>query len=140
MNRRDDTSTGLPASVAPLTTGGIDLVTAAGVDHVRLVYDYLDNGDLDSCASLLHDGVVLELPGAPVVQGRTAVPHAHLGSGPPGARHEIDRIVAQGRSVVATGSRIATGTGGEEVRFVDLFTIADDGLLLTCTRYFHVAP
>ncbi|MFI1715122.1 nuclear transport factor 2 family protein [Streptomyces sp. NPDC053513] len=132
MNRQDDTSTGLP--------GPADLVTAAGIDHVRLVYDYLAAGDLDSCASLLHDGVVLELPGLPPVRGRTAVLHSPFGRGPSRARYEIDRVVGQDRSVVATGRRVGPGTGGQELRFVDLFTIADDGMVLACTRYYHAAP
>lgn len=132
MNRQDDTSTGLP--------GPADLVTAAGIDHVRLVYDYLDAGDLDSCASLLHDGVVLELPGLPPVRGRTAVLHSHFGRSLPRARYEIDRVMGQDRSVVATGRRVVPGTDGQDLRFVDLFTIADDSMVLACTRYYHVAP
>ncbi|WP_225803889.1 nuclear transport factor 2 family protein [Streptomyces sp. NK15101] len=132
MNRQDDTSTGLP--------GPADLVTAAGIDHVRLVYDYLDAGDLDSCASLLHDGVVLELPGLPPARGRAGVLHTRFGRTPPRARYEIDRVVGQARSVVATGRRVVPGTDGQDLRFVDLFTIADDGMILACTRYYHVAP
>ncbi|WP_030693877.1 nuclear transport factor 2 family protein [Streptomyces globisporus] len=132
MNRQDDTSTGFP--------GPADLVTAAGIDHVRLVYDYLDAGDLDSCASLLHDGVVLELPGLPRARGRAAVLRTHVGHTPPRARHELDRVVGQDRGVVATGRRVVPGTGGQDLRFVDLFTIADDGMILACTRYYHVAP
>ncbi|MFC9394294.1 nuclear transport factor 2 family protein [Streptomyces sp. NPDC057027] len=131
MNRQEDTSTGLP--------GPADLVTAAGIDHVRLVYDYLDAGDLDSCASLLHDGVVLELPGLPPARGRAAVLHTCCGR-TPRARHEVDRVMGQDRGVVVTGRRVVPGTGGQDLRFVDLFTIADDGMILACTRYYHVAP
>ncbi|MBB4981177.1 MULTISPECIES: nuclear transport factor 2 family protein [Streptomyces] len=132
MNRQEDTSTGLP--------GPADLVTAAGIDHVRLVYDYLDAGDLDSCASLLHEEVVLELPGLPPFHGRAAVLHTHFGHTLPTARYAIDRVVGQDRSVVATGRRVVPGTDGQDLRFVDLFTIADDGMVLACTRYYHVAP
>ncbi|MFC9592352.1 nuclear transport factor 2 family protein [Streptomyces sp. NPDC056944] len=132
MNRQEDTSTGFP--------GPADLVTAAGIDHVRLVYDYLDAGDLDSCASLLHDGVVLELPGLPPFRGRTAVLHTHFGRSAPRARYEIDRVVGQDRTVVATGRRVVPGTDGQDLRFVDVFTIADDGMVLACARYHHVAP
>ncbi|MFE0778320.1 nuclear transport factor 2 family protein [Streptomyces sp. NPDC058861] len=132
MNRHDDTTLGLP--------GQVDLVTAAGVDHVRLVYDYLDAGDLDSCASLLHDGVVFELPGMPPVRGRTAVLRARLGHIPPRGRHEIDRLVAQNRSVVAAGRCVDPDAGGRELHFVDFFSITDDGMVLACTRYYHVAP
>ncbi|MER7949381.1 nuclear transport factor 2 family protein [Streptomyces sp. NPDC096079] len=132
MNRQEETSTGSP--------GPADLVTAAGIDHVRLVYDYLDAGDLDACASLLHDGVVLELPGLPAFHGRAAVLHTHFGRTLPGARYEIDRVMGQDRGVVATGRRVVPGTDGQDLRFVDVFTIADDGLVLACTRYHHVAP
>ncbi|MCZ0978354.1 nuclear transport factor 2 family protein [Streptomyces diastatochromogenes] len=133
MNRQqDDTSTGLP--------GPADLVTAVGIDHVRLVYDYLDAGDLDSCASLLHDGVVLELPGLPPLRGRAAVLHTRLGCPAPRVRHAIDRVVGQDRSVIATGRHVVPGTEGDDLRFVDVFTIADDGMVLSCTRYHHVAP
>ena len=52
----------------------------------------------------------------------------------------IDRVVGQGRSVVATGRRVVPGTDGQDLRFVDVFTIADDGMVLSCTRYHHVAP
>ncbi|MFC8538549.1 nuclear transport factor 2 family protein [Streptomyces sp. NPDC057249] len=115
---------------------GGDLVTAAGTDHVRLVYAYLDAGDLDACASLLHDHVALELPGAPTAHGRTAFLHA-LGSP---ARHEIDHVVAHARNVVAAGRRFAPGADDTCVRFVDLFRIAEDGMVESCTRYYHALP
>ncbi|NED16370.1 nuclear transport factor 2 family protein [Streptomyces sp. SID9124] len=124
-------------STDPYTVG--DLVTAAGTDHVRLVYDYLDAGDLDACASLLRDDVELDLPGAPAVHGRTAFVHTHhdhLGSR---ARHEIDQVVAHARTVVAAGRRIDAG-GDAGVRFVDFFRIAADGMVESCTRYYHVEP
>ncbi|GAA2972985.1 nuclear transport factor 2 family protein [Streptomyces drozdowiczii] len=120
-------------------TGG-DLVTAAGTDHVRLVYDYLDAGDLDACASLLHDHVELDLPGAPTAHGRTAFVHTHRDHLGTRARHEIDHVVAHARTVVAAGRRIGTDTQGPGVRFVDLFHIAEDGMVESCTRYYHAEP
>ncbi|SEC05904.1 SnoaL-like domain-containing protein [Streptomyces sp. 2131.1] len=125
-------------STDPYTVG--DLVTAAGTDHVRLVYDYLDAGDLDACASLLHDHVELDLPGAPTAHGRSAFVHTHrdhLGSR---ARHEIDHVVAHARTVVAAGRRIGTGDDAAGVRFVDFFRIAADGMVESCTRYYHAEP
>ncbi|MFI8369928.1 nuclear transport factor 2 family protein [Streptomyces sp. NPDC085466] len=115
-------------------------MTAAGIDHVRLVYDYLDAGDLDGCGSLLHDAMVLELPGQPAARGRTAALRAHVLHALPGARHVVDRVVAQNRAVIATGRRVASGSTAADQRFVDVFTIADDGLLRTCVRYFHATP
>ncbi|WP_330241436.1 nuclear transport factor 2 family protein [Streptomyces sp. NBC_00525] len=119
-----------------------DLVTAAGTDHVRLVYDYLDAGDLDACASLLHEHVQLDLPGAPSAHGRTAFLRAHRDHLGAPARHEIDRVVARDRSVVVTGRRVGTGTGTDDTpaRFVDFFRIAGDGMVESCTRYYHAEP
>ncbi|WP_069169916.1 nuclear transport factor 2 family protein [Streptomyces griseus] len=117
-----------------------DLVTAAGADHVRLVYDYLDAGDLDACASLLHDHVELELPGVPTVRGRTAVLRAHRDHTGSHTRHEIDRVVARDRSIVAAGRRITSGTEVTTLRFVDFFRIAGDGMVESCTRYYHTEP
>ncbi|MEU1279287.1 nuclear transport factor 2 family protein [Streptomyces sp. NPDC005805] len=137
MNSHDDVRD--TATAGPW--GPVDLVTAAGIDHVRLVYDYLDAGDLDSCASLLHDRVVFELPGMDPVQGRTAVLQAHRRHADPTARHEIDRVIAQDRSVVAAGRRVLPDAApGREQRFVDFFSIADDGMVRGCTRYYHLAP
>lgn len=132
MNSHDDASTAL--------WGPVDLVTAAGIDHVRLVYDYLDAGDPDACASLLHDHVVFELPGLAPAHGRTAALEAHLRHTAPTARHEIERVVAQDRNVVAAGRRVLPGGDGQGQRFVDVFTIADDGMVSGCTRYYHLAP
>lgn len=126
------------ASTGPNTVG--DLVTAAGTDHVRLVYDYLDAGDLDACASLLHDRVELELPGVPTARGRAAVLRAHRDHTGPRTRHEIDRVVAHDRSIVAAGRRITPGPEDTCLRFVDLFRIADDGMVESCTRYYHTEP
>ncbi|MFF7337761.1 nuclear transport factor 2 family protein [Streptomyces sp. NPDC008163] len=119
---------------------GGDLVTAAGTDHVRLVYEYLDTGDLDACASLLHEHVALDLPGAPAAHGRTAFLHAHRDHPGAPARHEIDHLVAHARNVVAAGRRLGTGTDATCVRFVDFFRIAEDGMVESCTRYYHAVP
>ncbi|TRV74368.1 nuclear transport factor 2 family protein [Streptomyces sp. 130] len=123
---------------APYTGG--DLVTAAGTDHVRLVYEYLDAGDLDACASLLHGHVALDLPGAPTAHGRAAFVHAHRDHLGAPARHEIDHVVAHARKVVAEGRRFGQGTGDTCVRFVDFFGIAEDGMVESCVRYYHALP
>ncbi|MEU3555132.1 nuclear transport factor 2 family protein [Streptomyces fragilis] len=125
---------------AAALSGATDLITAAGMDHVRLVYDYLDAGDADSCASLMHECVVLELPGMPPVHGRAEVVRAHLCHGTAQARHEIDHLVAADRSVVAEGRRVDPGSRHPGLRFVDVFRIADDGMVSECTRYYHTAP
>ncbi|WP_282697741.1 nuclear transport factor 2 family protein [Streptomyces sp. CC208A] len=129
MNSQDTTTPG--------PSGRADLVTVAGIDHVRLVYDYLDGGDLDGCGSLLHDAVVLELPGLQAARGRTGALRALALHAPPGTRHLVDRVAAQDRTVIVTGRRVTGEAAVPEQRFVDVFTIADDGLLRTCVRYFH---
>lgn len=117
-----------------------DLVTAAGTDHVRLVYDYLDAGDLDACASLLHEHVGLDLPGAPPARGRTAFLRTHRDHLGAPARHEIDHVVARDRTVVVSGRRVGTDPDGTTARFVDVFRIAADGMVESCTRYYHAEP
>ncbi|MDH6223558.1 MULTISPECIES: nuclear transport factor 2 family protein [Streptomyces] len=126
-----------PAAAHSATT---DLITAAGVDHVRLVYDYLDAGDADSCASLMHERVVLELPGMPPVHGRAEAVRAHLRHSTGRTRHEIDHLVAADRSVVAAGRRVVPDSRHPCTRFVDVFRIADDGMVSECTRYYHTTP
>ncbi|MER8041388.1 nuclear transport factor 2 family protein [Streptomyces sp. NPDC094032] len=140
MNSEDGTRAGWADG-----TGAVDLVTAAGIDHVRLVYDYLDAGDLDGCASLLHDAVVFELPGLPPARGRSEAVRAHVGHVLPTARHEVEQLVARDRTVIATGRRVpappaATVPGSADHRFVDVFTIAPDGMVRACVRYYHAAP
>ncbi|NEC67134.1 nuclear transport factor 2 family protein [Streptomyces sp. SID9727] len=125
-------------SSAPYAGG--DLVTAAGADHVRLVYEYLDAGDLDGCASLLHDRIALDLPGAPTAHGRIAFLHAHRDHLGPPARHVIDHVVAHARNVVAAGRRFGPGADDACVRFVDFFRIAEDGMVESCVRYYHALP
>ncbi|MFE7484112.1 nuclear transport factor 2 family protein [Streptomyces sp. NPDC057552] len=117
-----------------------DPVTAAGVDHIRLVYDYLNAGDFDACASLLHDDVEFELPGRPTARGRTAVLHAHRTDTALTTRHEIDRIVAHDHCVVAVGRIVGPGTEESSLRFIDCFGIADDAMVRSCTRYYHTTP
>ncbi|KQX54739.1 hypothetical protein ASE09_32240 [Streptomyces sp. Root66D1] len=109
------------------------MVTAAGVDHVRLAYHYLDDGDVDGFGSLLHEDVELRRPDAPPGQGRAEVLRMHREGLVPPARHTLDRIVAEGDSVVVMG-RVG------ELPFVDVFTLSPEAMLRGCRRYYHVAP
>ncbi|MDV9190373.1 nuclear transport factor 2 family protein [Streptomyces sp. SR27] len=109
------------------------MVTAAGVDHVRLAYLYLDDGDVDGFGSLLHEDVELRRPDAPPGQGRAEVLRMHREGLVPPARHTLDRIVAEGDSVVVMG-RVG------ELPFVDVFTLSPEAMLRGCRRYYHVAP
>ncbi|MDG9718415.1 nuclear transport factor 2 family protein [Streptomyces sp. DH24] len=92
------------------------VVTESGVDHVRLAYEYLDAGDVDGYGSLLDTDA--------------------LGTGlercrPPGIRHLITRIVADGYCVVVMG-RLAP----QHREFVDVFTLSAEGMLRSCRRYY----
>ncbi|MEU0991530.1 nuclear transport factor 2 family protein [Streptomyces sp. NPDC005953] len=87
------------------------LVTDSGVDHVRLAYHYLDTGDVDGYLSLLDEDARPEAAAL-------------------GCRHNIDRIVASGDCVVAIG-RVSP----QQVDFVDVFTLSDEGMLRSRRRY-----
>ncbi|WP_369198703.1 nuclear transport factor 2 family protein [Streptomyces djakartensis] len=100
----------------PRRPGTSRVITDSGVDHVRLAYDYLDAGDIDGYGSLLDAGAL----GAELERPR-----------PPGARHLITRIVADGTCVVAMG-RLTP----QQREFVDVFTLSAQGMLRTCHRYY----
>ncbi|MFH8800961.1 nuclear transport factor 2 family protein [Streptomyces sp. NPDC017936] len=120
-------------------------VTAAGVDHVRLSYHYLDTGDIDGYASLLADDVHVARPDAPHRTGREAVLRLHQDAiiGP--GTHHIDDIVADGHSVVVTGrltplTPAGADGGSGDLEFVDWFTLSDDSMLRGYRRYYFTAP
>ncbi|HZP52881.1 nuclear transport factor 2 family protein [Actinocrinis sp.] len=119
-------------------------VTAAGIDHVRLSYHYLDSGDIDGYGSLLDDDAQLRWPEAPLGRGRAQVLSLQKGLAGPPSRHEIRKVVASGDTVVVTGrytpSRSGRGGKAAAVEFADLFTLSDKGMLLTHHRYYFVAP
>jgi hypothetical protein len=96
------------------------VVTESGVDHVRLAYDYLDSGDVDGYGSLLDADAL----GTDLEQSR-----------PPGIRHLINRIVADGDCVVVMG-RLAP----QHREFVDVFTLSPEGMLRSCRRYYADVP
>ena len=118
------------------------MVTAAAVDHVRLSYLYLDEGNLDAFGSLLDDDVQVRHPGAPEAHGRTEV----LDLMPTlTGHHELHKVIASGDCVAAMGH--FTGPAGFpypdehlDLDFVDVFTISDKGLLLGKRRYYYSAP
>ncbi len=113
-------------------------VAAAGLDHVRLSYHYLDRGDLDGYASLLDPGVVLDEPGHERVRGQGAVAELRRSRGH--GEHDVHDVFAAGGRVAAVGRF----TGGSDVRagvdFADIFTLSGHGLLVTQRRYYFVHP
>lgn len=119
-------------------------VTASGVEHIRLSYDYLERDDIDGYGSLLDENVVLDRPDAPPGRGRAAVTRMLMDRVVPRARHAIDRIVADGDQVVVVGSLSQepgpTTRAVEQIAFVDVFTLSDTGMLLGCRRYYFSPP
>jgi ketosteroid isomerase-like protein len=118
------------------------MVTAAAVDHVRLSYLYLDEGNLDAFGSLLDDDVQVKHPDAPEAHSRTEVLDlmATL-AGPPG-HHELHKVIASGDCVAAMGHVVGPAAPDErlDIDFIDVFTISDKGLLLGKRRYYYTAP
>jgi hypothetical protein len=119
-------------------------VTAAGVDHVRLWYHYLDIGDVDASGSLLDDYAQVWRPDAPPGHGRAQVLDRHFEPTAAMADHHIYKLIAVQDSVAVTGRcsspRSAPSAERRQFEFADFFTITDRGLLLTCRRYYFVAP
>lgn len=115
------------------------LVAAVGAEHVRLMYHYLDRGDLDACGSLLDEQVRFELPGRAAVHGRNAVDRvrrALLGDGLP---HHIERLLVRDASVVAVGRHAPLGQR-EPIHFVDVLTLSPHAMVRRCTRSHRTPP
>lgn len=117
--------------------------TAAGVDHVRLSYHYLDTGDIDAYGSLLDEHVQVCRPDMARGFGRAEVMQAHAELAGPPARHEIYKVIADGDGVAVTGRYTRPATWrrpGWDVDFVDVFTLTDEGMLLGYRRFYFVPP
>jgi ketosteroid isomerase-like protein len=119
-------------------------ILAAGIDHVRLLYHYIDTWDMDGYGSLLDDDVRLWSPGAPVGRGRAEVIGLQQGLAGPPARHETHEIIASGDKVAVVGRHIRPARDRSEppetVEFADFFTLTEDAMLLTHHRYYFIAP
>jgi hypothetical protein len=136
-------------------------VTAAGIDHVRLWYHYLDVGDLDAYGSLLDEHAQLSRPDALPGNGREQILERQAQLASSAVKHHIYKIIADDGAVAVmgrytpppstaprhAGTREINDTDEtddadevEEVEFADFFTLTDKGLLLTCRRYYFVAP
>jgi ketosteroid isomerase-like protein len=118
--------------------------TAFAVAHVRLSYEYLDAGDLDGYASLLHEHVQVKRPDAPDAHGRPEVLRlmAPL-SGPPG-KHHLYKVIADGDCVAALG-RFSLRTPScpqdtVDVDFADFVIVSDEALLLGVRRFYYASP
>jgi hypothetical protein len=109
-------------------------VTAIGVDHVRLLYAYLDAGELDGYASLTDEDVQLRGIGPRDTDGREDAV-SMFRSWPPGT-HDVRTIAPTGDGVTVVGRY----TGQETtVDFADVFTLSDCGLIRSHRR-IHWVP
>lgn len=110
---------------------------SAGVDHVRLSYLYLDEGDLDAYASLLHEDVQVRTPGLPACHNRADA--VRLAS-TTGGTHELFKVIGEGHCVVAVGHYSPPGAAPREFDFADFFTLSEDSLLLSRRRFYYLPP
>lgn len=113
--------------------------TAAGVDHVKLSYHYLNIGDIDGYGSLLDEHVRVQRPDMAQGQGRLEVLRAHARLAGPPARHQIFRVIADGDGIAVTG-RYTSPPSHIDLDFVDVFTLTDQGMLLGYRRFYYLAP
>jgi hypothetical protein len=104
-------------------------VAAIGVDHVRLLYAYLDVGELDGYASLTHEDVQLRGLGPHDTDNREDAV-AMFRSWPPGT-HDLRTVAPTDDGVTVTGRHT---TPAATVDFADVFTLSDCGLIRTHRR------
>ena len=113
---------------------------AAAIDHVRLSYCYLDDGDLDAYCSLFTEQVVLRQPGSTPISGRAELERvARTRRCGKSVRHRVYEVFGSGRRVAAVGRlnhvHPSTGDGELDLDFIDVFTVADSGLLSGRTTF-----
>ena len=113
---------------------------AAAIDHVRLSYCYLDDGDIDAYCSLFTEQVVLLQPGTSPVSGRAELERAARRRRPGEfVRHLVYDVFGSGRRVAAVGRlnhlRPPAGDHALDMDFIDVFTVADNGLLSGRTTF-----
>jgi ketosteroid isomerase-like protein len=114
--------------------------TSLAMDHVRLSYSYLDDGDVDGYCSLFDEQAVVRQPGCGDVTGRRELERVErTRQTGRSVRHQIYDVFGSGRRVAALGRLshlpAATGNHATDVPFVDVFTVADNGLLIDRTTF-----
>lgn len=113
-------------------------LTSVAMDHVRLSYCYLDEGDVDAYCSLFAEQAVLRQPGTTPVTGRHELERIERARQTP-VRHSIYQVFGSGRQVAAIGHRRHLASQAD-VHFIDVFTVADNGLLVDRTTYLFAPP
>jgi ketosteroid isomerase-like protein len=127
----DDTST-RPASAQ---------VALAGLDHVRLSYEYLNSRDIDGYGSLFEGDAVVHRPGHEPIRGRDNVEHFQADQvDRVGAEHVVHDVFASGGRVAAVGRYIENESrcAPTGVDFADIFTLSENGLIADQKTYFFV--
>jgi hypothetical protein len=118
----------MPASAA---------VSAIGLDHVRLCYDYLSSGDIDGYTSLFDTDAIIRRPDAAPIHGRDALERSHHRRG----RYVVRTAFSASGWVAATGRFLAEDRpGGRDLEFADIFVVGDTGLLTAQSTYYFVPP
>lgn len=113
-------------------------MTSVAMDHVRLSYCYLDDGDVDGYCSLFAEQAVLRQPGTTPVTGRAELERVERArQANYSVRHSIYQVFTAGRRrVAAIGRRRQLRAPYQaDVHFVDVFTVADNGLLIDRTTF-----
>ncbi|WP_027344913.1 nuclear transport factor 2 family protein [Hamadaea tsunoensis] len=121
---------------------GSAAVAAIGIDHARLSYAYLNNGDIDSYVSLFEPDAVVRSPEAEPIRGRAALEVARTADAPgTRARYLTQSVFASGNRVAVTGrlTRAVAAFGYQDVEFADIFTVGESGLFVEQSRYFFVS-
>ncbi|MEU3416441.1 nuclear transport factor 2 family protein [Streptomyces sp. NPDC006658] len=118
-------------------------VTAAGVDHVRLQYEYLAARDIDGYLSLLDRDMSVDGPPGSRTCGREAV-GALRGRQLAGGSMSctVSQVVASGSTVAAIGRYRGDALHGRwvEAEFCEVFTLAPSGLLLSQKTFYRGDP
>jgi SnoaL-like domain len=114
-------------------------ITAVGIDHIRLHYLYLDNGDVDGYLSLLAMDAVLRLPGRPQLCGLEQIGAYRAAHGRAMGEHVLYDVFGSDDHLVAEG-RLHLGGVGRDMEFSETFRLNDDGLLRSQKIYFFVEP
>lgn len=121
----------------PPTRAASAAVSAIGLDHARLCYDYLNCGDIDGYTSLFDADAVVRRPDAAPIHGRAALERSRHRQG----RYLVRTAFSASGWVATTGSFVAEDhPERRNVEFADIFTVGDSGLLIAQSTYYFVPP
>ncbi|MER6346067.1 nuclear transport factor 2 family protein [Streptomyces sp. NPDC001595] len=118
-------------------------LTAAGVDHVRLQYEYLAARDIDGYLSLLDGDVSVDGPRGSRERGREAVGALRGRQLSDGSLScSVSQVIASGSAVAAVGRYRGDALHGRwvDAEFCEVFTLAPSGLLLSQKTFYRVDP